>query len=63
VAAGQLWRAEMGIAEAFAEAYALGSSLASLVCVTGLVLVPRVRTRYLAWRCSRQIGRFLAELA
>jgi len=53
----------MGIAEAFAEAYALGSSLASLVCVTGLVLVPRVRTRYLAWRCSREIVRFLAEVA
>jgi len=53
----------MGLAEAFVEAYALGSSLAALVCVTCLVIVPRVRTRYAAWQGSRRISHFLAEVA
>jgi len=53
----------MRLAEAFAEAYALASSLAALVCVTRLVFVPRIRTRYTAWRGHRQIAHLLAEVA
>ena len=53
----------MRLAEAFAEAYAVGSSLAAVVCVTGLVILPRIRARYTAWRTHRRIAHFLAEVA
>jgi hypothetical protein len=53
----------MKLAEAFVEAYALASSLATLVCLTGLVIVPSIRARYAAWRGHRQISHFLAEIA
>ena len=53
----------MRLAEAFAEAYALASSLAALVCVTGLVIVPRIRTRYAARQGIRRLAHFLAEEA
>jgi hypothetical protein len=53
----------MRIAEAFAEAYALAGTAASLVFGMGLVIVPRVRTRFEAWRGNRRLAAFLAEAA
>ena len=53
----------MRVAEAVAEAYALGSSAASLVCLTALVIVPRFRRRLAARRGHRRIAEFLAEAA
>jgi hypothetical protein len=53
----------MRVAAAFAEAYALGSSTASLVCLAALVIVPRLRRRFAARRGHRRIAEFLAEAA
>jgi hypothetical protein len=53
----------MRVAEAFAEAYALGSSTASVVCLTALVIVPRLRLRFAARRGHRRLAEFLAEAA
>lgn len=53
----------MRVAAAFAEAYALGSSAASLVCLAGLVIVPRIRRRFAARRGHRRLAEFLAEAA
>jgi hypothetical protein len=55
--------ARMRVAEAFAAAYALGSTAASLVCGAGLVIVPRFRRRFAAWRGNRRIAEYLAEVA
>jgi hypothetical protein len=51
----------MRVAEAFAAAYALGSSTASLVCLAALLTVPRLRRRLATWRGHRRIAKFLAE--
>jgi len=53
----------MRIAESFVLAYALGSSLASVVCVTGMVIMPRMRARLALWQGHRRLAQFLAEAA
>jgi hypothetical protein len=53
----------MRVAAAFVEAYALGSSTASLVCLTALVTVPRIRRRLAFQRGHRRIVEFLSEAA
>jgi hypothetical protein len=55
--------ARMRVAEAFAAAYALGSSAASLVYGIGLIIVPRLRRRFAVWRGNRRIAEYLAEVA
>jgi hypothetical protein len=42
---GWIGPTRMRVAAAFVAAYALGSSTASLVCLTALVTVPRIRRR------------------
>ena len=56
-------REGLRIAESFVEAYALGSTLASLVCVTGMVIVPRIRARRALRQSHRRLAQFLAEAA